>query len=558
MTSDSSAEPERSTVNTFIWGSCVSRDTFGVLPEEFTLTRYVARQSLISAGTDATSVRSQLTDPASKFQARMVHGDLAGDLYRALDQHAEKIDIVLIDLVDERGGVIRFDDAYATKLSEFWGAGGREASGGAAQVAFGTDEHFALWRAGAKHFVGALRAAELIDRALVIHAPWAAQYDTGEPLEIPEWMIPPAVANQQYGRYIDVLRQLGLRVVELPEELARTSKDHQWGASPFHYQHRAYEYFADAIGSLAAERPAQPRAVSRRDTAPWGDGDFTEVESPSSIPVDLPASTYLTIRHNGYPIDLYVDDQGAATTLVSFHAALGASGLKPPIFTGRAISEGAGMNRIFVSDPGLLAADDLGLAWFLGTNELNLTAVLTEAIRVLHERMGGQHLVFFGMSGGGFAALNYAHEFPGALALPVNPQTQILDYAEVHWDAFARACFGSSGTEQSRVMLESHPRADLRTLYADGFSNTVLYVQNANDAHISTQMIPWFEAIDWAENAMALFGDWGDGHRPPPAAVLKNLLAAVASANGDWTKLGQHSNALLQPTRELIRERTAR
>lgn len=558
MMSVPSAEPDRATVNTFIWGSCVSRDTFGFLPDEFTLTRYVARQSLISAGTDASHVRPALTELTSKFQARMVRGDLAGDLYPALTQHAASTDIVLVDLVDERGGVIRFDDAYATKLSEFWGAGGREASVGAAQIPFGTDEHFEMWRAGALRFVGALRAAELLDRTLVLHAPWATRYDTGSQLEIPSWMTDPTDANAQYTRYIDVLKQCGLRVAELPADLARTSEDHQWGPSPFHYQQSAYEFFAEAITSLAASEQSEPAAVDRRDTAPWGDGSFSEVDSVAEIPADLGESTYLTIRHNGYPIDLYVDNQGAATTLVSFHAALGGSGLRPPIFTGRAISEGAGMNRIFISDPGLLAGQQLGLAWFLGTNTLNLTAVLSEAIRVLQTRMGARHLAFFGMSGGGFAALNYAHEFEGSLAIPVNPQTRILDYAEVHWDAFARACFGSTDTDQSRTILETHQRADQRKIYAAGFANTALYVQNASDAHISTQMIPWFEAIGWSEGAMALFGDWGEGHRPPPAAVLKKLLGAVAVADGDWASLAQSLHASRRPTRDLVKERTGR
>src|SRR5699024_7132028 len=127
----------------------------------------------------------------------------------------------------------------------------------------------------------------------------------------------------------------------------------------------------------------------RRDTSAWGGGDFTEVSSSSEIPATLPESLYLTIWHNGFPLDLYVENLGAPTTLVSFHAALGGSGLKPPIFTGRAISASSGMNRIFVSDPGLLAADDLGLAWYLGTDTLNLTALLTESIRELQARIRG-------------------------------------------------------------------------------------------------------------------------------------------------------------------------
>src|SRR5699024_1541191 len=133
---------------------------------------------------------------------------------------------------------------------------------------------------------------------------------------------------------------------------------------------------------------------------------------------------------------------------------------------------------------------------------LNATALLTAAIRTIQDRIGAKHLVFFGMAGGGFAALNLSHEFPGSLAVPVNPQTRILDYAETHWAAMARACFGAQDVEQSRAVLESHARADLRRLYADGFENSVLYVQNTADAHVSTQLIPWFEAIGWRERAM--------------------------------------------------------
>lgn len=546
--------------NVFIWGSCVSRDTFGFLPENFSLQRYVARQSLISAGTNASAVRSQLTEPPSAFQSRMIRGDLAGDLYTALHQHARETDVVLIDLVDERGGVIQFDQGYATKLSEFWGAGGRDASRGATQIPFGTDEHFAHWEKEAQRFIGELLAAELLPRTLVLNAPWASQFDTGEPLEIPGWMKDPATANREYERYVDVLREAGLQVVELPAELAKTSKDHKWGPSPFHYQDAAYEFFSDAITSKASsvKSDVQAEPSARRDTSAWGDGEFTEVSSPAEIPEKLPESIYLTIWHNGYPLDLYIENQGAPTTLVSFHAALGGSGLKPPIFTGRAISAGSGMNRIFISDPGLLASDELGLAWYLGTTTLNVTGLLTEAIAEIQARMGGKHLVFFGMSGGGFAALNCSHEFPGSLAIPVNPQTRILDYAEVHWDAMARACFGSTGTARSRIVLETHARADQRRLYAAGFSNSVIYVQNTADAHVSTQLLPWFEAIDWHQGAMVLFGDWGTGHVPPPAAVLKKLIHSIAAADGDWVALAQGWHASVRPSRELVKERTGR
>lgn len=244
-------------VRTFIWGSCVSRDTFGFLPESFELTTYVARQSLISAGNDASSIHSKLTPLSSAFQQRMVRGDLAGDLYRRIDAVGDEVDLVLIDLVDERSGVVDFGaGTYVTKLSEFWGAGGREVSTDARLIALGTNEHFSLWRDGAALLANALGDKHLLDRTVVIRTDWSSRFETGETLNVPAWMMHPSEANAAYGPYFDELASTGLRICELPSELARTSRNHRWGPSPFHYQDAAYEYFAEHIRT--AMTPSQP------------------------------------------------------------------------------------------------------------------------------------------------------------------------------------------------------------------------------------------------------------------------------------------------------------
>lgn len=544
MTMDSAGSAE---VRTFIYGSCVSRDTFKYLPEGFVLHRYVARQSLISAGTIAAGVKEKLSPLKSPFQQRMVEGDLAGNLYSSLENAAASVRLVLIDLVDERGGVVALGGGYATKLNEFWGAGGREASRGAQQLSFGSDEHFERWSAGAERFVAKLRGLGLLHRAVVLRAAWASTYEDGEPFPVPDWMTPPAEANRAYAPYFDHLSTLGLRIITLPRELAHTSRDHEWGASPFHYQDAAYEHFASEIQRTVAESDRQeidlPQDgsanvhLARRDTAAWG--TFTDLQSPTEIADADLSSGLLTVWQNGLPFDLLVDDIGADTTLVSFHAALGGSGLKPPIFTARTVSDGIGLNRIFVSDPGLLAGKDLGVAWYLGTSEVDATAVLTEIISALQERLGAKHLVFFGMSGGGFAALNLSHEFPGSLAVPVNPQTRILDYLEEHWDDLGRLCFGATSTDESQEVLEQHPRADLRRVYAGGFENTVIYVQNESDGHVKTQMKPWLDATASTGDGRihTLLGNWGRGHVPPNARDLKRMLAAVSETHGDWQRV---------------------
>lgn len=563
-------------VRTFIYGSCVSRDTFGYLPANFQLQRYVARQSLASAFSDAGHVKKRLAPMKSAFQSRMVHGDLDGNLAPSLREVSGEVDLLLMDLVDERGGVIDVGGAFVTKLNEFWQAGGREATARLPHLAFGTDEHFTLWREGAKRFVRLLDELDLTSRTVLLRTPWASRYDDGRTLDVPDWMMRPAVADAEYVRYFEVLESAGLACVDLPDGLARTPTDHQWGPSPFHYVDDAYVVLAREIESHARRlregmappgegvppRPAPPRGRSgpppvmdRRDTAAWG--DFVDVPTAEALPMTGAVPQLLTVWEDGYPVDLMVEDNGAATTLVSLHAALGGSGLQPPIFTGRSVSDQAGLNRVFISDPGLLAAPDLGLAWYLGTGSVDLTDVLTRVLTRLQAWLGAQHLVFFGMSGGGFAALNLSHEFPGSLAVPVNPQTRLVDYAEVHWDAMARACFGTGSVEESRDALERHPRGDLRTVYASGFDNTVIYLQNRADGHVVSQMVPWLEAIRWDPRARVILDEWGRGHVPPPGPVLRSMLSHVADVEGDWPLLADRWSAHV-PSREWVRRGSGR
>ncbi len=75
----------------------------------------------------------------------MVSGDVRGDLVTVLERHAASLDVLLLDLIDERGGVIPVGGGYVTKLSEMWGAGGREVATGLPVLEFGTDEHFEAW-----------------------------------------------------------------------------------------------------------------------------------------------------------------------------------------------------------------------------------------------------------------------------------------------------------------------------------------------------------------------------------------------------------------------------
>lgn len=244
-----------------IYGSCVSRDTFEFLPEGHRLLAYVARQSAISVGSPARGVQARLTELPSAFQNRMVAGDVKGDLLDVVARVAAQVDVLLIDLIDERSGVIAIGGGHVTKLTELWTAGGQAATRGGRHIAFGTDEHFALWAPAVDAVVARLRELDLLARTVLLRTPWAARLDDGGDVPVPGWMTPPAEANALYERYFEHLQSLGLTVVELPEDLARSTMDHKWGPSPFHYTAQAYEHLAAGITRAVAAHSGAPAAA---------------------------------------------------------------------------------------------------------------------------------------------------------------------------------------------------------------------------------------------------------------------------------------------------------
>lgn len=128
----------------------------------------------------------------------------------------------------------------------------------------------------------------------------------------------------------------------------------------------------------------------------------------------------LSITQRGLPIDIWNDYRGHDVTIVFFNAAISRRVAQLPVFVGDGISKDVPANRVFVNDPSMYMHPRLGLAWYAGNRkQYLLQGVLKRILKALVPE--GQRVVTFGPSGGGFAALYYATEFPGAIAIPVNP-----------------------------------------------------------------------------------------------------------------------------------------
>lgn len=232
-----------------IYGSCVSRDTFSLMEQEqeHELLAYVARQSLISAMTQPTT----LLEPAkldSKFQSRMLNGDVKSNLLEVLRRHASQTDLLLIDLTDERLGVHKLpDNSFVTRSSELIQSGllnSLESIPGVIQI--GSERHWLFWERAATRFVDRLASIGLLDKTIIFNTPWATESIEG--VTVPGFRnFTVQEMNENLKRYGDFLKTLGLKVVDLPQEIAKSTKQHKWGIAPFHYQDLVYEWISNEV-----------------------------------------------------------------------------------------------------------------------------------------------------------------------------------------------------------------------------------------------------------------------------------------------------------------------
>lgn len=239
--------------NIFIYGSCVSRDSYNLVKERHSLSGYVARQSFISATSKPTALLPG-TDMESKFQNRMLMGDINSNALTIMRSKASEIDLLVIDLTDERLGVHKLPDGScvtrSTELVTSRRLLGLETPPGL--IRFGTERHEIFWKRSASIIMRRLSEMNLLSNTLVMNTPWALQT-----LDSPGFS---AKAIQEaknarfwLSRYAQHCQSLGVAVVTLPEELALATNDHRWGLAPYHYSSDAYKWMVEQWDSRLAE-----------------------------------------------------------------------------------------------------------------------------------------------------------------------------------------------------------------------------------------------------------------------------------------------------------------
>lgn len=220
------------------------------------------------------------------------------------------------------------------------------------------------------------------------------------------------------------------------------------------------------------------------------------------------------------PIHLHWTNKNAANTVICFSAA-SMKVREVPFWTGRGLTPSVDANFLLVSDPTMILDRTLNLGWYAGSREQpDLIETLTEIFRAV---TSGTRPIFFGASGGGWAALKYAARLDGAAAVVVNPQVDIARYK--YFSPYLRKAWNTEkGSEQ--LPFEGNVARD----YSQGNDATVVYVQNSRDFHHRDEHFELFKSeCGTPEKLIDLLPDLGPGHIAPARESLVDILKEVVS-----------------------------
>ena len=283
-----------------IFGSCVSRDSVEFMPEAEVVT-YVARHSVTSLESPHGAEGMDLSELTSAFQERMVTNDLHGSGLERIVHTASDLDVVLLDLVDERRGFWQFSDGTTMTNSievESCGAARAARRGGARLVEFGTDEHFKAWKSGYIKLIDGLKGAGLWEKTILLDIEWAGAVDGAQhpqndslaklgrnwrrlqrgsreanrrltrgegiaealsslrnvrPTEAEEYADRAVAANAEFVRYRRFAQSMVKSTVTRASSQVRINRDHKWGPQPFHYRDEDYRSIVQSVRDLVDE-----------------------------------------------------------------------------------------------------------------------------------------------------------------------------------------------------------------------------------------------------------------------------------------------------------------
>lgn len=236
-----------------IFGSCVSRDLLEFRKDNFTVSEYIARESIISFLSNPVCFDESKIELSSSFQKKQLIQDLRKSGMEILKKNPA--DYLIIDLIEERFDIAKIGSSFLTMSNEF------NISHVFSEKDFKKCKKY-LWldraffrgidmRYYLQVFVKEMRKIYPPERIIIHKVFYSHQYiglDNMVHDFPPNYYFPTLKINRILKYLYNCLEN------ELPTSLLldiskkyMASENHKWGLAPMHYQTEYYEEAANTI-----------------------------------------------------------------------------------------------------------------------------------------------------------------------------------------------------------------------------------------------------------------------------------------------------------------------
>ncbi len=195
-------------------------------------------------------------------------------------------------------------------------------------------------------------------------------------------------------------------------------------------------------------------------------------------------------------------------------------------------------STLYLSDPSFRYNSKLNLGWYIGTKEKNWLKNLAEIIEILAYKQGlkSSDVVLYGSSAGGFAAMKLTELIEGAVAIAINPQTNVTMYIPSFVKSFLQSNFDTENLEFSNDRLTiMNPR-----IFSQ--ASKIFLFQNINDnSHYINHYLPFVDYFNIDKNTkfseestvVSKLFEGPEGHGPEPGNKVEDLISLSLSLSNN-------------------------
>lgn len=285
-------------------------------------------------------------------------------------------------------------------------------------------------------------------------------------------------------------------------------------------------------------------SVSRRHAGSYGhQAPQFEIGDVSSVTTQMGFSRYSMRLPDESVLEFLLNNNGSEELVVSLHGATDRDNYTIPRFEWFNTLSEQPYSSIFIGDPALNFHPKIQLGWYLGTRNFNLHEYLATFVSEIALKIGARKVVFTGLSGGGFAALQIASFSPGSTAIVFNPRTEIPVVQDDHVVSWPFYFFLSNVMPEiapSRASSESFAREwtdelgdriSARERFRQYTDCRVVFISNINDPFHSKETIP-FEESAHADNVIQFVRyEGGFAHYEPGREMFLEALDGTFKQN---------------------------